>query len=128
QASFNEVVSTLNGAVSFRLAEIRMEHDPATAVIHEMVVGIHKTHTGVAIQGSGLLKKILGQHPIVIVQDAHVPSTGHPKTVVEVADGADVALQLHVADPSIVKRTDDIFGAIGRGIVRDDQLEVIERL
>jgi len=67
---------------------------------------------------------------VVVRGPLEVLSAGLPDHVGVVEGGAAVPRVPHVADPGVTRRvgTRDRLGGVGRGVVRDDQLEVRERL
>jgi hypothetical protein len=89
---------------------------------------VHHPGARILIQESDLALQISRKHQVVVGQHHAVPASTELQAAREIAEEADVLGQSLVSDPGVVQRTDVVARVVAGGVVRDDDLEVLQRL
>ncbi|GJE45952.1 hypothetical protein AEGHOMDF_5152 [Methylobacterium soli] len=88
----------------------------------------HRRNVGIGIQEGDLGREAAGQGPVVGVEDREIAPAGAGDRGVHRPRDAAVCGQHLEAQARIVEAAQDRGGRVGRGIVGDDDLEILERL
>ena len=110
--------------------EILVGHvgERGAAFIDHLRIAEDRADLGVPIEELDLALQAPGHEQVVGVQDRDVLAAGPPQAPVQGDAGAAVGRQHLEADARVGDRADRLDRAVGRPVVGDDDLEVLERL